>query len=150
MKLLIYMHTHCQSAHALPISHLLSTWTLRGGVTRSTISVGQVLTRFFSETAAFLQKIGTFKANRVWSSLFGAFFKGWSSVSSQMLFAQTDRQTDRQKTHYYNPLAHARWGLKMKVVVLKFVPLSSGIGESMTVLMPVTRNIMDHSLPYIE
>ena len=85
-------------AHAFPTSHLLSTWTLRGGVTRSAISMGQVLTRFFSETAAFVKKPAHLKPIKYGLLPFGAYFKGWSGVSSQMLFSQTDRQTDRKST----------------------------------------------------
>ena len=94
-------------AHVFPTSHLLSTWTLRGGVMRSAISMGQVLIRFFSETAAFVKKTAHLKPIKYGLLPFGVHFKGWSSVSSQMLFSQSDRQ----KKHYCNPLAHARWGL---------------------------------------
>ena len=83
-------------AHSLPTSHLLSTWTLRGGVTRSTISMDQVWLALFSETAVFVKNSAHLKPIKYGLLPFGAYFKGWSDVSSQMLLSQTDRQ----KTHY--------------------------------------------------
>ena len=79
--------------HELQISSRLDT--------RSAISMSQVLTRFFSETAAFVKKPAHLKPIKYGLLPFGASFKGCSGVL-------TDRQTDRQKKHYCNPLAHAR------------------------------------------
>ena len=62
--------------HALPASHLLSTCTLRGGVTRNIISMGQVLTRFFSKTAVFVKNSAHLKPIKNGLLPFGTYFKG--------------------------------------------------------------------------
>ena len=69
---------------------------------RSAISMGQFLTRFFSETAAFVKKSAHSKPIK-------CVFQGlkWRKFPDVI---RTDRQTDRQKTHYYNPLEHGTEG----------------------------------------
>ena len=61
---------------------------------RSAISMGQVLTRFFSETAAFVKKTGTFKANKVWSSPVWCVFQGLKRRKFPDVIL-TDRQTEK-------------------------------------------------------
>ena len=55
---------------------LIGRDSLSGGVTRSTISMGQVLTCFFSETAAFVKKSAHLKPIKYGLLPFGAYFKG--------------------------------------------------------------------------
>ena len=61
-------------AHCQQVTRLARE--LWGGVTRSAISMGQVLTRFFSETAAFVKKPAHLKPIEYGLLPFGACFKG--------------------------------------------------------------------------
>ena len=60
---------------------------------RSTISMGQVLTCFFSETAAFVKKSAHLKPIKYGLLPFGAYFNG-----GQVPRCYSHRQTDRQQT----------------------------------------------------